>query len=332
MYKYEEIKSVHIELTERCQAACPMCSRTSLAKINVLKNAELSIQDIREIFPKDFVKQLQHITLCGNFGEPIVAKDFLEIVEYFKYTNPKLSISINTNAGARNSDFWTDLANILDDGMSYVIFGIDGLEDTNHIYRVGVNWNKIILAAKTFISNGGIAKWDFIAFEHNEHQIEQAKALSRELGFKQFRLKKTYRFKYEKFRYLNIRPSKKYFNENNNLPDNNEYYDDIEIDCLVKGTKDIYVSAQGLLFPCCWIGGQVYNPLEERNSKNYHIDKNTIDLRAYTIKEIMETDYFSGLEKRWKLNSIKEGKPIVCSQFCAKNNVLLRSQFKDVTV
>lgn len=325
MYKYEEIDAVHLELTERCQAGCPMCPRTSLAKDKILKNAELSIQDIREIFPKEFVKQLSRMSLCGNFGEPIMAKDCIEILEYFKYTNPKIQITLNTNAGARNSEFWIDLASILNDGKSCVVFGVDGLEDTNHIYRVGVNWNKIISAAKTFISNGGIAKWDFIAFEHNEHQIEQARALSNELGFKEFRLKKTYRFKYEKFKNLKIFPSKKYFNENNNMPNNNEYYDGVEIECHVKGIKEIYISAQGLLFPCCWIGGQVYNSLTDSN-RNYIIDKNTIDLKAYTIKEIMNTDYFFDLEKKWKLNSIKEGKPIVCSQFCAKNNKLFQSQ------
>ena len=27
MYKYEDIKEVHLEVTQRCQAACPMCDR-----------------------------------------------------------------------------------------------------------------------------------------------------------------------------------------------------------------------------------------------------------------------------------------------------------------
>jgi len=122
MYKYEEIKSIHLELTEKCQASCPMCIRTGN---KLLTNSELSIQDIKNIFPKEFIKELKNITLCGNFGEPIVAKDCIEIVEYFKYTNPKIQISINTNAGARNSDFWIDLASLLDDGHSYIVFGID---------------------------------------------------------------------------------------------------------------------------------------------------------------------------------------------------------------
>jgi len=314
MYKYLEIRAVHLELTERCQAACPMCSRTGNF---LLTNSELSISDIRKIFSKNFVKQLNRITLCGNFGEPIVAKDCLNIVEYFRYSNPHLQITINTNAGARNLEFWSDLATILNGSNSYVVFGIDGLEDTNHVYRVGVNWNKVISSAKTFIDNGGNARWDFIVFEHNEYQIEEAKQLSQQLGFQSFRLKKTYRF--EKFKNLNIRPSKKYFNEKTYIFSKNEF-DSVEIDCLVKQSKEIYISAQGLLFPCCWVGEEIYN-------KNSIIDKNKIDLKKHTIQEIMNTDYFYDLENRWKLNSIKEGKPLVCAKQCGKNNNLLKSQY-----
>ena len=70
MYKYEEIKTVHLELTERSQPACPMCPRTGNIR---LTNAELSLEDIKSIFKPEFVKQLHHINMCGNYGEPVVA-------------------------------------------------------------------------------------------------------------------------------------------------------------------------------------------------------------------------------------------------------------------
>lgn len=314
MYRYDEIKRVHIELTEKCQASCPMCLRTNNPK---LTNSELSVQDIRNIFPKKFIKQLEHVTFCGNFGEPIVAQDCLEIVEYFRYSNPNLQISINTNAGARNSNFWIDLASIFSDSNSYVVFGIDGLEDTNHLYRVGVNWNKVISSAKTFISHGGNARWDFIIFEHNEHQINDARKLSEQLGFKSFRLKKTYRFGI--YKNLNIKPPKNFINEMTHILSKDEY-DSIEIDCLVKKQKEIYVSAQALLFPCCWIGGEIY-----KDHSLFNVED--LNLRKYTIEEIMNTDYFFNLERKWKLNTIKEGKPLVCSKFCGTNNNLWKSQY-----
>ena len=45
-----------------------------------------------------------------------------------------------------------------------VIFGIDGI--------------------------GGKAQWDFIVFKYNENQVEVAKKISEELGFKSFQVKK----------------------------------------------------------------------------------------------------------------------------------------------
>ena len=32
MYKYEDIRSIHLEVTQKCQAACPMCDRNMNGK------------------------------------------------------------------------------------------------------------------------------------------------------------------------------------------------------------------------------------------------------------------------------------------------------------
>ena len=45
--------------------------------------------------------------------------------------------------------------------------------------------------AEAYLKAGGIARWDFIVFKHNEHQVEQAEALAKKMGFKQFRIRKT---------------------------------------------------------------------------------------------------------------------------------------------
>jgi MoaA/NifB/PqqE/SkfB family radical SAM enzyme len=83
----------------------------------------------------------------------------------------------------RNPRWWAELAqqkNIL------LTFSIDGLEGTNHLYRTGSNWKKIITNAKTFIDAGGQAEWKFLIFEHNQHQIEEAEALAKSIGFVKF--------------------------------------------------------------------------------------------------------------------------------------------------
>ena len=37
-------------------------------------------------------------------------------------------------------------------------------------------------AMKWYIKAGGVARWEFLVFKHNQHQIEEARQLANELG------------------------------------------------------------------------------------------------------------------------------------------------------
>ena len=92
MYSYEDIKTVHLEITQRCQAACPMCDRNmNGGKDNPhITNAELSFEDCQRIFTPAFISQLKNMYMCGNLGDPIVARDSLEVFDYFRSYNLSL--------------------------------------------------------------------------------------------------------------------------------------------------------------------------------------------------------------------------------------------------
>ena len=114
MYRYEDIRTIHLEVTQNCQAACPMCDRNMNGEgVNPHINLdELTLADCKKIFSPKFIKQLNTMYMCGNLGDPIVAKDTLEIFEYFRSNNPNIWLSMNTNAGARDKDWWKELAKI----------------------------------------------------------------------------------------------------------------------------------------------------------------------------------------------------------------------------
>ena len=80
MYRYEDIRTIHLEVTQNCQAACPMCDRNMNGEgINPHINLdELSLEDCKNIFSPRFIKQLNTMYMCGNLGDPIVAKDTLD--------------------------------------------------------------------------------------------------------------------------------------------------------------------------------------------------------------------------------------------------------------
>jgi MoaA/NifB/PqqE/SkfB family radical SAM enzyme len=195
MYKSSEITTVHLEVTERCNASCPQCARNiNGGEVNPqLHNAELSLDDVRTILKPEFIKQLKRLYMCGNYGDPISANDTLEIFEYIRSHNDKMQLSFHTNASAKTPEWWSRLPAAM--GKShYVVFSVDGLEDTNHLYRQGTVWKKIMENARAFIAAGGRARWDYIVFGHNEHQVEEARALATSMGFEKFNVKKSNRF------------------------------------------------------------------------------------------------------------------------------------------
>ena len=90
MYNITDIKSIHLEVTTKCQARCPMCPRRIHGGplLEGYDLTEISLETFVNWFPSDFVKQLHHLNMCGNLRDPIIAKDTLEIFRYLRETNP----------------------------------------------------------------------------------------------------------------------------------------------------------------------------------------------------------------------------------------------------
>ncbi|CAB5221561.1 COG0535 Predicted Fe-S oxidoreductases [uncultured Caudovirales phage] len=342
MYGYRDIKTVHLEVTEKCQAGCAMCGRHSdVGDLNHhLTETELTLEDCKKIFPVSFVKQLRRMYMCGNFGDPIFAKETLEIFEYFRDNNLAMDLAMYTNGGARNEEWWKNLA-ALD---VKVIFAIDGLEDTNHIYRQNVNWKRVMTSAKTYIAAGGNAVWHYLVFKHNEHQIEDARSLSIEMGFADFQPKKSSRFTLQSqtFKHLSIPSKKEYINDKvlirNDIKEKygsyDRYLDQTEISCMVKQQKNVYVSATGHVFPCCWLG---YEPFDDKieDPKSAQIfdlikDFDYIDAKKHGIDGVIESGFFDGIEKSWSLDSTTAGKLKTCAKTCSKQHNFFKNQF-DIT-
>ena len=360
MYKYADIKTVHLEITEKCQAACSMCGRNQNGGADNphLKNAELSLSDCKKIFTPEFIKQLDTMYICGNFGDPIMAADTLAVFKYFRENNPTVWLSMNTNAGARDTEWWTELATIFGN-YGEVIFSVDGLEDTNHLYRQNVVWSKVKNSMRSFIGAGGKARWDFIIFSHNEHQVDKAEQLSKEWGFRKFTKKKTARFfstitgvgkhqhqsvnrKGEKTVLLS-KPMEKYqnsaLNQETALVEKygsmSEYYDSCNISCKVIKEKSIFITAEGYLLPCCWTANRMYKwwhkdpKVEQIWGIINEATEDGVNLHINTLEHaINHSGILQRIKESWGLPSINQGKLLVCAQKCGKEFDVYTEQFK----
>eukprot|EP00961_Rhodomonas_salina_P131683 1772279-Rhodomonas_salina.2 len=79
------------------------------------------------------------IYLCGNYGDPCSARECLQIVKYLRGANASMVVGVHTNGGARSAEWWAEAGKVLR-APSYARFAIDGLEDTNQLYRQHVSW------------------------------------------------------------------------------------------------------------------------------------------------------------------------------------------------
>ena len=196
----DKVTQVHWEPTDKCNSGCAMCPRYDSQgfELSTLENVEWTLESFKKAWTVDFIKDLNKVLACGNFGDPCACKEFVDMYEYMREINPNIELACNTNGSLRTQDWWARLGKVItqrpDRTGGYCTFSIDGLEDTNHLYRRGTIWKNIMRNAEAFIAAGGEAHWDFIVFEHNEHQVDEARDLAIKMGFKNFNVKRTTRW------------------------------------------------------------------------------------------------------------------------------------------
>ncbi len=353
LYQYDELRLLQLELTHRCNASCPMCSRNihGGACNPDLPLADLSLDDVKAMLLPDFISRLRRIYACGNYGDPIAARDCLPIFGYLRDCSAELHLDLHTNGSARRHGWWRELAGIMKRGPHYLRFGIDGLADTNHLYRRGTDWNTIMRAAEAFIGAGGNAEWDFLVFRHNEHQVEEARRLAREMGFSAFFVRKTGRFRHrdrlettDRYEVQDKSGGFEYWLEQPHNPDyrNPEYrslkqvescygsyrnyLDRIEIDCKVWGRKGkFYISAQGYALPCCWLGA-IFSAADTPERRQFaalidlHGGLEALDAKRHGLAKVIENPLFQqAIPESWKRDSVAAGKLAICARTCGRD-------------
>jgi MoaA/NifB/PqqE/SkfB family radical SAM enzyme len=267
-------------------------------------------------------------------------------------------LSMNTNAGAKDVKWWRQLAKVFG-RMGTVIFSVDGLRDTNHLYRQNVVWDNVERNMRAFVEAGGRARWDYIIFGHNEHQVDEAEALADSWGVERFQKKKSGRFfsansaTKDTHQAQNRKGSEtqliskpvKLDNQNLALLKQKEiaktyggmenYYNSCTIKCKVAEEKNIFITAEGLLMPCCWTAGRMYKWWHQDPKVEQIWDfidragsKQGIDVINNDLQQVMQGSLLKDIENSWDLSSIEQGKLGVCAQKCGTEFDPFGAQFQ----
>ena len=244
---------MHLEPTDVCQAACPLCARETNPDFNKSDaRRHLRVEHVQGLYTEKTLKKLDKVFMCGNYGDPAAGKYTLDLYNYFRTLNPDVVLGMNTNGGLQTTFWWYGLAKILNQPRDYCVFSIDGLEDTNATYRKNVSWAKLMSNAESFIAAGGSAHWDMLVYKHNQHQVDECEQLARKMGFKWFRAK------------VSKRPMLKGLEAPINwaVPEPRQG----SIQCHAVAEKSEYVDARGRRIPCCWLGSSVVDPITDINT------------------------------------------------------------------
>ena len=343
LFDYNTVDEYQLEITTYCNAACPQCPRNNLGVgINpYMPLTHLPRVIIDQAFDTELCQRLRQVFFCGSYGDPIMHPDFLEILRDFRHKSPTLWLYIHTNGGVHDHEYWAEIARIMN-GYGQIDFGIDGLDDTLHLYRKNVKYSKAINNAQAFINAGGRAQWNFIVFKHNEHQVEIVEQLGQELGFHNVLIRKTGRFlnhatmtemdtwpvtdadyvlespSNEKYRNRSMQYLPELKKQYINIK---EYFDTTPIHCDALAGKKVAINAEGIVLPCNFFNHNLYdarfrdsslpgaNPLSTVDGKNQvrefleRYGLNNLNVHHKTLSEIFANEFWLDLVASFNNNN-----------------------------
>ena len=299
----------HIEPTSKCTLECPLCDRTWFyEKFKKRLLHEINVDNI-----VNFVGPNAIVAMCGNNGDPIYHSKFHKLCQKLKNNNCK--ISITTNGSSKTKAWWKKLNGILDENDK-IRFSIDGLEDTNHLYRKNAKWKSIMGGIEMLQKRKCKIIWKFIIFKHNQHQIYQAKQLCEQLHFDDFRLERSDRWLGKKELMPDREYVDSYYEHQQDVLIDKSYKADMKPYCLKNNepSNELYIDAEGDFYPCCWIGTyrykykHVFSPKES----NFNIKTNSLQsiLENGKVKDFFEsTKHFTSAHECCKIQcGVKNGK------------------------
>ena len=289
--------ALHVEPSTRCTLACPKCERTTFIDKFGKKNFAITDLDIATFEHFVDVKP-DRIDLCGNSGDPIYHRDFLSLVSVAKNLSP--CVKITTNGSRKTAAWWHQLCKQLDH-RDLIVFSIDGTPENFTQYRVNADWPSIRVGIEVCAEYAVRTRWKYIPMSFNEHDIDDVRELSQQLGMDHFYLYKSPRFdKDDPFA-----PSADLIQDTYQTQQSvRDGVNDFELDPECGRSSMHYLSADGYYAPCCYVKDYMHW---------YRSDwrRNSMHMSEYSF-----TQCISRFEKFY--STIHSSRPEYCVFHCGK--------------
>lgn len=334
---FGQAEVLQIELSSMCNALCLGCHRTEVYNFNeskktIPKKQIVEVDTFKKLLESDTMSTLTELEFCGTIDDPLMHPQFLDFLNVASNHNPKLITSVHTNGSLRSPEYFKKVGNALKKFKYHSLhFSIDGLEDTNHIYRQNTDYNKIIENAKAAIETGAHVRWQFLIFPWNSHQQDEAEELAKSMGFSKFEKRYDLSHITETETVETINSKKKL-----NLPYHNKQwpkdYSEKEtrtVNCRSLERKMYFMGYDSKIWPCCFLHNgyfmrhNMFDHLTARINKNYGDTFNS--LLHNNMDEIVQHEFFQNDLVASFDNKVGEGKCDKikrCADVCTKKRVI----------
>ncbi len=188
----EEIKPplIMLDASSACQLKCPSCPTGQGMTLKTLGAKFLKFTDFKNLIDANpWIKSIE----LSNWGEIFLNPEIISILEYGFKKNVALQANCGVNLNTATGDVLESVVKYQLQGMTVALDGASN--ETYKIYRIGGDFEKVIAHIRTINAFKQRYKtdlpkmtWQFIAFGHNEHEIEKARNMAAELKM-DFRVK-----------------------------------------------------------------------------------------------------------------------------------------------
>ena len=325
MYDLTKSLDINWELNNICNLFCPQCVRNEIRDGKIQHRFPLNNIDTTLPTFKTAYKNIRHpvrvIRFNGNVSEPLASKEFLSMCRFLK-EETDTSIQVSTHGSLKGPVYWKQLGEVFKgDPRSIIFFSLDGVgQKSLSNYRVGAKFNKIIQNAQSYIDAGGKAIWRMIIFKHNQHQIEEAKALAEDIGFWEFITVHTNRRHNMNMSWAHkgrkgILKNQDILPEWNFEVDKSEFSHKLDIECKYQKQNQFYIDYYKRVWPCCYIPNKIKNGKEQQWYATYN-ENMTNSLVHKTFDEIMENEFYNIIQTSWN----DDDKCLSdCKKFCSQS-------------
>ena len=180
------------DLSNKCILQCVFCQRQLVhqgepaGREKVKLSQDMPLEDFKKV-----INTFKGMNMCGQLSDPIYHPQFLNYLQIASDLNKHCNI--HTNGSGKKKSFWKQAFAI--PKPMFWIFGIDGLDQkTCNLHRIGQNFHQSFKAMLLGSKSHHKIIWQFIPFQHNEHQIDRAISIARKHNI-QFLLLKSNRWR-----------------------------------------------------------------------------------------------------------------------------------------